>query len=637
MKLSKLKIENFRAVESMCHSLGDQTTYIGYNGSGKSSILLAINWLICGGEIQEKDFYAKSESSVPASELSVEGTFTDLTDSDRATFGKYSRGETMTVKRIARKNGEQKLVGNARYHKEIGEAIENNSFAEAKRLIGQIVERDSLSFPEDWRKLKKADLLEFISRWEEDPANDQYLDTVEAEDLSNFFGFAGTSILQSQSGFAFVPAAPDLSQQFSTEAKDSATSTLLGSLVKDTARSSVEKWKIDHSEALAALNTTVKDSSNAELKSLSKNVTSQLTTYLPNLDFSLEMKTDEWVPKITPYVEARISTNGNSFALDTQGHGIQRASLIALLQAVAESRAQQGENDSESSLIVVIEEPEVYQHPVQARQLATKLKQAVSGRQMQVIVATHSPFFISPEHLDSTYRVSSSPQGSLLSGGNTVGNFGNEVQSGRAAKWFRKTIPEGLFSRACLVLEGDTDQFVFEHLEVDGLSLADQGISVLNAEGALNLWTVVSLIESYGVPCYVLRDGDSDRNKALRKKNGNQTAADQTINSWRSQVEEFVKKGSELGHAEGFENYEWGEGCSVGPKMAILGDDLEAALASWTSFMNHCPLSSAEELRTAKHAGAYTASLIEASTEDCPPEIIDVFLNVVRLANNSSL
>lgn len=632
MKLQHIKVNNFRAVRSAEHDLGNQTTYIGYNGSGKSSILLAINWLICGGPLTEKDFYRDPSTNTPADSVSVEGVFTDLTEEDRAEFGKYARSGELKVKRTATVDGGDKLYGNATYHERINQAIEENTFAVAKGTIEKVLQEEGIEFPEGWKNLKKQDLLTLISEWESDPHNSHFLSDAELEDTNKFFGFAGTSLLQSQSGFVFVPAAPDLSMQFSSEVRDSAISTLLGSLVKDTVNRSVETWKLDNSEVLEALDAAISDTSKEDLESCEKSVNGQLVEYLPGIQFNLNMRTDGWVPKISPYVEASITQNGQSFSLESQGHGIQRASLIALLQAVADSRSASSDAGANSSLIVVIEEPEVYQHPVQARQLAAKLSQAASSQRMQLICATHSPFFVSPQHLESTFRVYGSAEGSILKGGTSIGRFADELETGRAAKWFRKTIPEGLFSRACLVLEGDTDQFIFENLELYGTTLTDEGISVLNAEGANNLWTVVNLIESYGIPCYALRDGDSDRDKALRKKNGDQDKAQQTCDTWKSQVNNFVETGISNAHGSGFDDFAWGSGSRVGSGMAVLKDDLEELLSRWSSFMSNCDEESADDLRHSKHAGAYTLALSQASLDDCPEELVSIFDQLLALS-----
>lgn len=70
------------------------------------------------------------------------------------------------------------------------------------------------------------------------------------------------------------------------------------------------------------------------------------------------------------------------------GHGLQRSYIIALLQGLVSS-----DDEDSPTLILGCEEPELYQHPPQARHLATVL-QTLSEKNSQVVVSTHSPYFV---------------------------------------------------------------------------------------------------------------------------------------------------------------------------------------------------------------------------------------------------
>ncbi|MFV3517231.1 ATP-dependent nuclease, partial [Mycobacterium tuberculosis] len=77
------------------------------------------------------------------------------------------------------------------------------------------------------------------------------------------------------------------------------------------------------------------------------------------------------------------------------GHGLQRSYLIALLHGLA------SEDDSaQPTLILGCEEPELYQHPPQARHLASVLE-SLSDKNSQVIITTHSPLFVDGKGFES--------------------------------------------------------------------------------------------------------------------------------------------------------------------------------------------------------------------------------------------
>lgn len=81
------------------------------------------------------------------------------------------------------------------------------------------------------------------------------------------------------------------------------------------------------------------------------------------------------------------------------GHGFQRSYLLALLQELASAGGAEG-----PTLILGCEEPELYQHPPQARHLSGVL-QELAGAGSQVLVSTHSPLFVGGESFESVRLV----------------------------------------------------------------------------------------------------------------------------------------------------------------------------------------------------------------------------------------
>jgi predicted ATP-dependent endonuclease of OLD family len=81
------------------------------------------------------------------------------------------------------------------------------------------------------------------------------------------------------------------------------------------------------------------------------------------------------------------------------GHGLQRSYLLALLQELAGSEAVDA-----PTLILGCEEPELYQHPPQARHLADVFIELATGNN-QILVTTHSPLFVSGDGFENTRLV----------------------------------------------------------------------------------------------------------------------------------------------------------------------------------------------------------------------------------------
>ena len=270
---------------------------------------------------------------------------------------------------------------------------------------------------------------------------------------------------------------------------------------------------------------------------------------------------------------------------------------------------------------------------------------------MQFIYATHSQHFVDFDNLKSTYRVVGSGKGTSVyqASNHIIPHISEEDKMAMSKKmlkqkskgfnlsndsailkYSRKAIIEGLFARSCLIVEGDTDQFIFENMPVDSLgrNLESFGVSVINANGCQELWKVAFIFHSYGIPVYILHDGDSDSSRA--KDN------DATLRSWESRVNEFIKMGRKDGNispitkepmSTEFDIVEWKKdmisGC-FGKYMGLLQDDLERELNKWSSFMREASKIGIKDLRSCKEAGKYLRALDGAEFSDIPRSLLEI-------------
>ena len=93
-------------------------------------------------------------------------------------------------------------------------------------------------------------------------------------------------------------------------------------------------------------------------------------------------------------------------AVDRQGHGFQRTLLISALQLLAQS----GAASTEGVICLAIEEPELFQHPIQTQTFAKVLRSLAedAGKRLQVTYATHSPYFVEARHFNQVRRLTRS-------------------------------------------------------------------------------------------------------------------------------------------------------------------------------------------------------------------------------------
>ena len=110
----------------------------------------------------------------------------------------------------------------------------------------------------------------------------------------------------------------------------------------------------------------------------------------------LEWKGDQVKSLQIPSPFAEIVTGEGIFEgnLARFGHGLQRSYLFALLHVLSNC-----EDSGSPTLILGCEEPELFQHPPQLRHLASVFRQ-LSAQNSQIILCTHSPYFVSGENFD---------------------------------------------------------------------------------------------------------------------------------------------------------------------------------------------------------------------------------------------
>jgi hypothetical protein len=185
-----------------------------------------------------------------------------------------------------------------------------------------------------------------------------------------------------------------------TEEQDEARNTALGKLLQRTIRA-----RVNFTEPLKELRT--------EMVGKYQGLLAREQGVLSEVGHSLEHRLQEWshpgarvelvwhyddqksVTVSEPTARAKVGEGVFLGDLVRLGHGIQRCFLVAVLQELVSFNTV-----SEPTLVLAIEEPELYQHPPQARHLTSVLETLAKG-DAQVLITTHSPYFISGKGFES--------------------------------------------------------------------------------------------------------------------------------------------------------------------------------------------------------------------------------------------
>jgi putative ATP-dependent endonuclease of OLD family len=540
MRIASAHIVNFRCIRELAVDFEDVTVLVGANGAGKSSILHALSWFFNGGTLTVDDVNGQR----PGETVTVGVTFTDFDDADREALGSYVLDTEATFWRTWSDDGGDKLTGRGRAYPDFAEIRAEAKARPKTAAYNALRERKpDLGLPAV-RSAQAVD--EALSDWEADH-QDQL--TEARIDATHLFGFVGKAKLARRMDFVLVPAVSDPN----VETQD-ARGTLLRQLL-DRALGEQDGMR----DRLADLEQTVGvelhkimvDEGGAALDKLSADMTQQLSQLVSGAEVLLGARTPSVkVPALT--VDLRVADDGLETAVGRQGHGFQRALLIAVVQELAaqgrrasasdEPDDEEGQAEASATtppaLFLALEEPELYQHPVQARHFAATLAAltAQSGAPVQVAYATHSEHFVDPAHyqrLRRCRRIQGAPWPQSEVARATIervakrlnGVFAPDQVALRVKMTLRRQVAEAFFAKAVLLVEGDSDVGLLRGIADRRAGLDALGVAVVQGRGKRQLLIPWAILTELGVPTHFVFDADAGvRDRMLANGKGQDEA-----------------------------------------------------------------------------------------------------------------
>lgn len=214
------------------------------------------------------------------------------------------------------------------------------------------------------------------------------------------------------------------------------------------------------------------------------------------------------------------------------GHGFQRSYLLALLQELAST-----DDTNAPNLLLGCEEPELYQHPPQARHLANVFAK-LANRNSQIVVATHSPLFVSGEHFESVRLVRRDKETNSTS----IANFSLSDLAAQHAKitgdpprnksaaltkvhqCLQPVLNEMFFAPYLVLVEGMEDvAYLHSWLALSGRweDFRRCGCHIVPVDGKSELLRPAMIAKGMNIPFFVVFDADGavqDKYKAMHKR-----------------------------------------------------------------------------------------------------------------------
>lgn len=467
------------------------------------------------GEItsySEDDFHNR-DTSIP---IIIKITFHELSEAASDEFSHYVRSGLLVVQvEVAvEPNGSfKKVVRGERFvFPPFREFFEGSTAKERgeifKRLKEEYTEIDNATNDENRRAA--------LAQYEEAlPDSEKELAVSGAE----FFGVSkGTHKFQRHISWVYVPAVKDAS----TESEEAKTSHL-GKLIQHTIRSGMDyETELDRIRK-DALDSYLELLSNqrTHLTALQGRLAERLqAAVMTDADLTLNWRKDEKSVSVQdPVAQVLLSDRGFVGEVEKFGHGLQRSFLLVILQELMAV-----DSTVSPTLILGCEEPELYQHPPQARHLAEILVELSKG-DAQVLITTHSPYFVDIDHFDGvkmfrnvsgSVSITNSSFSSILDSYNTAFDkvLRNEDQA--RTKLAIQTQPkfnEIFFAEKVVLVEGISDLACLEaYLRLSGRKSDFQksGASIVACEGKSSLSLMLLIAKDFKIPYHVVFDCDSN-------------------------------------------------------------------------------------------------------------------------------
>jgi predicted ATP-dependent endonuclease of OLD family len=539
MKLTNIVIKNYKSLKDISIDLDNLHALVGANSSGKSNLLRALDFLFNPSSkfVSEDTFWSKDTEN----EIRIEALFKDLTENEKEKLDPYLLPDgSFNIARYAK-------IG-ASPQNDDTEIVDSKVFIgqQYRKLVPKITwlqeTNINASNISDWWS-KKEDLTvgshnfyEFLDSTSKPGVGDwkakasqfvlTYKDGIEMDSswIDNPKGYAGV-LKGCLPCFVLVPAVKDVTDE-SKGTKSSPFGKLINHIISSVSDAKQKAIKEALSEISGHLNRVGADKRVPLIAQTEKELKKLLNDIFPECDLEIEFE--------TPTLELLLSApklyidDGLRNTVENKGHGLQRAVIFSILRQYADYNSIQSDGNKKS-LIIAIEEPELYMHPQAQRTIRSVLKRIAQGSD-QVLFSTHSSLLVDVTNFDeivrfeiqvdehkgertNTSRIWQLSMKSLIEdlinrhpGINPTGDSMRELY----ANSYNTNRNEGFFASKIILVEGQTEAYCLPIYAdyIEGCAFDPKGISVIECGGKGSMDRLYRIFNELHIPCYILIDYD---------------------------------------------------------------------------------------------------------------------------------
>jgi putative ATP-dependent endonuclease of OLD family len=546
MRLAQIKISNYRRCKDVSLTFGPMHALVGSNNAGKSTILRALDFLFNASvkSLNDEAFW-NGNTEEP---IRVEALFTDLSEVEKEQLGPYLREDgSFLMARLASKtettgNDESEQSSAFKISQQYSKRQPIPSWLRRGETNGANItqwlkEPDSLqvngeSFFEFIGSPKKFTVGDWNAKAEEFAA--AFLTDSDYEDGwgDNPSGYAGVlkGILPF---FVLVPAVRDISDEAKV-LKTNPFGRLLAAVIEAIASEKKAELVSAIQSVTRQLNRVGGDDRLPQIGIIETELNAEIAKIFDKCDIEIEFQTPDFEALMgTPRLFVNDGFRGQ---VEFKGHGLQRAVIFSILRNYADVVIGKGDL-KRRNLILAVEEPELYMHPL-AQRAIRKLFKEISGSGDQVFYTTHSATQVEVADFDEVIRLEGSPI-ELPDGKTTVCTTSRQLSAesmvddelarhpflrGRItassirehySHAYNRSRNEGFFAKKVILVEGDTEEYSLPiYASALGVDLDVLGISVIEAGGKGQMDRLFRIFNELGIPVFMVLDYDDGNAQA---------------------------------------------------------------------------------------------------------------------------
>ena len=515
---------NYRSfIDSGEFPVSDIFALVGENNSGKSSTLNALFCLCSSGAggIKVEDF------NNPESDIYIKATFSKLTNAEKKVWRPYLvKGELILEKQlriaIDPRTGKQKVE--TEYHGYRAEPkdwflsltkIESVKGTRPKWI--DIVHE--IGLPDYFlknEKCSKRDYTDGIQRFLTD--NDVDYDE---PDISSTHALGLQSNVVSNLPQVFILSAiTDYSDEIDKRNSKSTFRQLSGALAERLLKLDPNYHKIENALKTISqlLNKIAPEDEKEDRLTVMATVENKISDFLRQLmpsvvGVSMRVELDEIKELFSNGLSLSID-DGTETEVQAKGHGLQRCLVFSLLKALILSErnqlAEENNSISERTIILAIEEPELYLHP-QISKLFFDVMSEFSTND-QVIYTTHSPQFVDASNFEDIAIVRKEEGSRVVVCQQDAFKGMTEHKIFQGLTRINPAVNELFFAKKVLLTEGPEDviaiTYTLQHIGMIKVRAEELEVTLISCGGKESIPFFQRVLNGFSIPYAVLHDTD---------------------------------------------------------------------------------------------------------------------------------